>query len=533
MDKNTLDALPDRISRLFDTLNNERASQLADINNVKDYIYRVSRQKENYCRLPDIYEQAQTLKAHILESLSSHPEGLFDVFPRDLKFTENAQKQKTMLVSALENMKIAEKLENIVNDLVECGESIVFIGWEKVYKKVRKAYSKDDKIAFMPTDKLVYDGPTLKTISPVDFVFDTENDFEKAAKIYRSKCPVSEVLEDKNNNLLTPEIKEELRAIAASRPHLEDASTEKLEILEFWGNIKDENGAIRENQLVVIAERRFVIRFEDNPYLNCPFIYGNIINNPFTGRGISPLVAAIDLNRAANNILNTQLKAYSLIVNPPYLAPKGAFRGEQSVKPGKIIEYDSALLPQMPTPLNFSQALCGFDFIRYFKSSIEGATGIFRTMTGGLDVQNHTATEVSLTANGQSARLNMFLDVINRKIIVPVVQKTADTVANFRFGTESLLCRISGELRMLNITDDVRFGDYIYRYSDRKASMERKNRQRELVKLLAEFANVGELSSKINWEECFKLALGEIGVENVQLYLSDRVSSVQKAENGG
>ena len=326
---------------------------------------------------------------------------------------------------------------------------------------------------------------------------------------------------------------EELRASAASHRGFGEDTPEKVEILEFWGDIKDENGAIIKNQLIVIAEKRFVIRMEDNPYLNCPFLYANLIKNPFTGRGISPLLAAIDLNRAANNILNSQLKAYSLIVNPPYLAPKGAFRGEQNVKPGKIIEYDSSLLPQMPTPLNFGQALCGFDFIRYFKSSIESTTGIFKTMAGGLDVQNHTATEISLTANGQSARLNMFLDAINRKIIVPIVQKTADIIANFKFGTESLLCRVSGELKMLNITDDVRFGEYIYRYSDRKASMERKNRQRELVKLLGQFANVEPLAGKINWEECFKLALGELGIENVQLYLSDSISSVQKAESEG
>ena len=533
MDEITINALPERISKLYNALNDARAGQLRDINTVKDYSYRVSHSGANDCRLPDIYEQAQTLKAHILESLSSHPEGLFDVFPKDLQFSENAQKQKTMLVSALENMKMADKLENIVNDLVECGESIVFIGWKKVYRKVRKAYSKDGEICFMPADKLIYDGPTLKTIAPSDFVFDTGDDFENAVKIFRSIRPISEVLEDKNNSLLTPDTVEELRASAASHRGFGEDTPEKVEILEFWGDIKDENGAIIKNQLIVIAEKRFVIRMEDNPYLNCPFLYANLIKNPFTGRGISPLLAAIDLNRAANNILNSQLKAYSLIVNPPYLAPKGAFRGEQNVKPGKIIEYDSSLLPQMPTPLNFGQALCGFDFIRYFKSSIESTTGIFKTMAGGLDVQNHTATEISLTANGQSARLNMFLDAINRKIIVPIVQKTADIIANFKFGTESLLCRVSGELKMLNITDDVRFGDYIYRYSDRKASMERKNRQRELVKLLGQFANVEPLAGKINWEECFKLALGELGIENVQLYLSDSISSVQKAESEG
>lgn len=526
--KNLINALPEKISRLYNRLDSERAGQLEDIRTVKAHIYNTSGHVDTLkgygnFRLPDIYEQAQTLKAHILESLSSHPDALFEVFPRDLKYSKNAASQKTMVVSALENMKIGDKLETIVNDLVECGESIVFIGWQRKYRKIRKAQLFEGKITFVEDSKLVYDGPSLKTISPADFVFDTKCDFENAAKIFRAKCTLDEVLEDRNNNLLTPEIIAELSEI---KGYKENETSKKLDILEFWGDIRDENGDTIKNQLIVIAENRYVIRMEDNPYINCPFIYGNIIENPHTGRGVSPLRAAIDLNNAANNILNTQLKAYSLVVNPPYLAPKGAFRGEQEVKPGKIIEYDSTLLPQMPTPLSFSQALCGWDFIRYFKSSIESTTGVFRTMGGEIEAQNRTATELNMTMNGQSARLNMLLDVINRKIVLPVVEKTAETIANFKFGTENLLTRVSGELRMLEITDDVRFGDYIYRYSDRKASLERKTRQRELLKLMGEFASVGELSGKINWEECFKLALGEIGVENVQMYLKKGDSNV-------
>lgn len=519
-----LNALPDKISKLYERLNSERSSQLADINTIKSHIYNTSGtiDRKDFM-LPDIYEQAQTLKAHILESLSSHPEGLFDVFPGDLKYSQNAKKQKIMLVSALENMKMTDKLDSIVNDLVECGESIVFIGWKKFYKKIRKAVADNDKIAFIADDKLVYDGPILKRIAPEDFVFDVKADFENAVKIFKYKALPHEVLEDKNNNCLTNLIKNELQNQTDAAA---DKEVKKLDILEYWGDIKTENGDIIKNQLVVIAQNRFVIRFEDNPYLNSPFIYANIIENPFTGRGISPLRAAIDLNKAANDILNTQLKAYSLIVNPPYLAPKGAFRGEQNVKPGKIIEYDSALLPQMPTPLNFSQALCGWDFIRYFKSSIESATGVFKTMGGELEAQKRTATELNMTATGQSTRINLLLDVINRKIILPIVQKTADTIANFKFGTESLLCRAAGELKMLEITDDVRFGDYIYRYSDRKASLERKSKEKELVNLLTGFAGVDSVSSKINWKECFKLALGNLGVENIQLYINDDVSDV-------
>ena len=151
IDINKINCFHSKISKIFEDLNTKRSDQLADINTVKSFIYNISRayfDKNNF-KLPDIYEQAQTLKAHILESLSSHPEGLFDVHPGDLKFSENAKKQKLMLISALENMKMTDKLETIINDLVECGESIVFIGWKKIYKKIRKSISQDNKIGFI------------------------------------------------------------------------------------------------------------------------------------------------------------------------------------------------------------------------------------------------------------------------------------------------------------------------------------------------------------------------------------------------
>ena len=113
---------------------------------------------------------------------------------------------------------------------------------------------------------------------------------------------------------------------------------------------------------------------------------------------------------------------------------------------------------------------------------------------------------------------------------MPVVQKTADIVSNFRFGTENLLCRVAGEYKNVEITDDVRFGDYIYRYSDRKAALERKRRESEIVNLMRAFGNAPQIAEKINWEECFKLALGALGVENVDLYLKNGVSDVEKPE---
>lgn len=45
------------------------------------------------------------------------------------------------------------------------------------------------------------------------------------------------------------------------------------------------------------------------------------------------------------------------VENPLYLAPKGCFKGEQEVRPGKIIEYDAALMPYPPSVITQTENL--------------------------------------------------------------------------------------------------------------------------------------------------------------------------------
>ena len=295
----------------------------------------------------------------------------------------------------------------------------------------------------------------------------------------------------------------------------------KIEILEYWGDIELKDGEILKNILVVVAGRCEIIRFEKNPFVTNPFIHANIIESPITGRGISPLRVALIMNNISSTILNKQLDALSLMMNPPYLAPKGCFKGEQIVKPGKIIEYEAALMPNAPTALSFDKALHGWEFLNYFKNTMESATGIFKNMSGNIQSEARTATELNYSVSGQTARLNMILESINRKIIIPTVEKTAQIIATFKMGKEVISLNLSGKLCFIEIDDDVRNSNYIYRYGDRKASLERKVRSKELFDVVKSFAEVEEVAQRINWIECFKFALEQYGIENANNYLKD------------
>ena len=522
--------LVSRIVKKFDNYENLRTEQLSDLIAIKNAIYErkipLSNAWNSRIELPNVYELAQTLKAHLSQNTYSHPETMFDVSGTSEVSQSFANKQKSMLVKTFEEMDFESVLEKIINGIVLAGETTLFVGWETKVKRVRRAKTFEEKIlnfdnkSFVIEEKIVYDNAKVKFINPEDFVFDKYDidNWDSCSKIYRTFKTLDEIKNDKLNNLLTDAKIEDMKGVVAKNAK-RAFDNNKLEIFEFWGDIELPSGEILKNWFITVAGRKHIIRFESNPFVINPFIHSNILENPSTGRGISPIRVALILNEISSEILNKQLDALALTMNPPYLAPKGCFRGQQNISPGKIIEYDSALMTTSPTPLNFEKAMVGWDFLNYFKNTIESATGIFKNMSGNIQEQARTATELNYSASGQESRLNMLLEAINRKIIIPVVEKTADIIANFKLGKEVISVCEHGKTLFIEIDDEIRNADYIYRYGDRKATFERKSRFRELFEVIQSFSKVDIVAQNINWIECFKFALEQYGIENVENFL--------------
>lgn len=546
-EKNFLDEtfLTSCVTEKFDKFDEARSAQLSDNRLIKYAIYNSTIPKVNAwdcnVQLPDIYELAQTLKSHIIQNLYSHPDGMFDVEGTDLTTQKFANRQKAMLVNTFEGMKIENVMEQIIDSVVETGEATIFTGWETKIRKTRRSLTLAEQLAYNTTenfiieDKVVYDNAKVKFINYEDFVFDTSgtSDWDSCAKIYRTYQSFDEIRSNPANNMLNSEKLEILKGVVAKRSKKDLNKTDygkKLEILEYWGDIELAGGEVLKNKLLVIAGRSVVIRFEDNPFVINPFIHANIIECPSTGRGISPLRVALILNNISSTILNKQLDALSLMMNPPYLAPKGCFRGEQAIKPGKIIEYDASLMTTPPMAISFDKAMQGWEFLNYFKSTLESATGIFKNMSGNIQTSERTATEINYSVNGQEARLNMILEAINRKIVVPMVEKTAEIISNFKLGSELILIKQNGTSSFIEINDEVRNSNYVYRYGDRKATFERKSRFKELFEAVQAFAKIDVVAKQINWLECFKFVIEQFGVENANVFLTEEKTETDKKE---
>ena len=135
-----------------------------------------------------------------------------------------------------------------------------------------------------------------------------------------------------------------------------------------------------------------------------------------------------------------------------------------------------------------------------------------------------------MKVQNMSARLNMMLDSISRKLIIPMVEKTAEIISNFKLGRETICIKEHGKTMYLEIDDAVRNSNYIYRYGDRKATLERKTRTKELFDVVKSFAEVPEINERINWIECFKFALEQYGIENTNNFLQNNENIKDNAE---
>lgn len=532
-----------KIVDMFEKFDFARQKQLRMIDNVKNAIYNEglpNSQKSWHSRveLPDVYELAQTLKSHICENIFSNPESMFDVSGQNLSAQKFANAQKAMLVNVLENMKFSNSLDKIVDDLVETGETAIFVGWKNEYKKIRRAQTFEEQL-FSPTKdgyviekKLTYDAPYIQPINPKNFVFDTsrKENWSSCPKIYRTYLDPHIIKNNVANNYLNADKSRDLINMTVDKNDIsaKNVFEKQVEILEFWGDISLENGEILEDVLITIAGRKHLIRAEINPFVINPFVYTNLIEDPYTQRGISPLSVSLIFNSLASEILNKQLDALSLIINPPYLAPKGAFKGAQNITPGDIIEYDPSLMPVQPVALKFDSALIGWDFIKYFKSQTEAATGIFKNMAGALQPTARTATELNYTVSGQSARLNFIIEKFYKNLVMPTIERIADLLSAFKFGEESICIKSKGEFIFLEINDEIRNADYLYHYGDRRANAERKAKSKELFDIITTLSKMPSMAENVDWIECFKFALEQYGIENPENFLKNLAENTDK-----
>ena len=518
--------LKNKISELFEELDSQRQKQKQDIKDVEDAIFLNSQDK---FQMTDLFELYQTFKAHIWENLYSNIELLFDVRGLNEKSEKNALLQKHNLQKYFELAKLQNVLDDAIDFLIRKSEAIIFVGWCTKEKFVRRKKdlpiidkngkkTQKTKRQIVVERQKIYDGLDLRAIDPENIVFDVDN---QNYFIYQTFVTMSELESIQGFNNLDEQTLRDIKTYVGKQNtnSIKGIVDDKIELLEYWGDIKLPDGNIAKNQVIVIAARQFVIRQELNPYIINPFVVMEILKDPETKRGFVYLKTALPMKEKSQQIFINQLRALEFITNPAYLAPKGAFaNSEQNAEPGKIIEYEASLMPQAPVPLNMTGALQGWEFLSYLKNIEETSTGIFKNFTGVID-KARSATEVQATVGGQNSRLAMIIDQINQYLIIPVVEKSADLIANLIFDKEEIFVVEDEKQRTEFIDDNVRGGEYKYLYGDRNAMQIRKFKVKEMFDICANILKAfPELKNSINSLEAFKFVLEQYGYDNFERF---------------
>ncbi|OGI28908.1 MAG: hypothetical protein A2287_05145 [Candidatus Melainabacteria bacterium RIFOXYA12_FULL_32_12] len=557
------DKLAGYISGKWDKWDELRRPNLDIIDAVAKAIYpsrKISGKTE--INMPEIYEIKETYKAHLWKSWFSTLDTMFDVQGKSRDDHYRATQQKAALVDAFREVDMVSKLETGLDNWVTKGEFIAFINWKTKVKQVRRkelypdyenfeaesepssdgdgisedlqtqaevvtAQDKTPKLlpGFVVKDEIIYDGPDLTIVNPEAFVFEPskKDNFDACPKIYRSWATYDEIASNKLylNHQELKDLCDENRENSDNKAIKGD----QIEILEYWGNIKLSDGTLLENWVITVAGRKNIIRFEPNPFIINPFVFASFLEDPQTSRGISPLYVALPLNEASTTILNLQLDALKLIINKPYLAPKGALSGKINIKEGAIIEYDPALMPKEPVPLDFKDALVGWDFLRYFEEKIESSTGVFKYMTGDTRGSSaRTATEATGLMQAQSTRISKEIDILNFRVKIPIIRKIAELMSNFSFDIKEIkITRHNGDIDFVIIDETVRQGNYEYIIGDTTAISERKFKLKENLEILHEFAKHPEIAPKIRWIEVMKWAFEQLGSADPNMFIREDV----------
>lgn len=457
-------------------------------------------------KVPSTYEQAKTYESAIYRATYQNYDGIVDIEGQDLRSNNLAGIYKASLVYDYNNINLKATLDEILKDWITKGEGSAYISWKENIiqvpeKEIVQVYDEVsgqtyEEVQTVMKDVVTFRGVDVKRIDPHNLYFDKsqKENWDACGKVYRAFVPIQTILANTSYNLTSQEIKE-LKELTKPNEDIGDYRNKvvdsgvkvigsNIEVLEFYGDymVPETLDVVRNAEIVIIAGK-YVARMEQSKKPKCPIVYGSYLERPDTLRGQSPMKVPAILNDVENMCVDLMMKAWQLNVDPVFLAPKGSFPSYSRLVPGKPIEYDpTTLAPSAPQKIDFSSGLRGFDFDKFFKEKIEGATGITQYLLGSQEGSVRTASESTYIHAGATMRVAREAYLFQSKIILPIVKLHA--LFKKIYDIEPRYVRMPDN-RYAEVTDEVRNGNYTFLLGDSQTSVEREAETQKLFQLLS------------------------------------------------
>ena len=302
--------------------------------------------------------------------------------------------------------------------------------------------------------------------------------------------------------------------------------TQKMvELWEFWGDVvvehDDNKDTILENQLIVIAEKNRVIRWQDNPFedqmppwrLTTPIVY------PHRGiAGISMVEPVIRLQYTMNNLFNLAVDNMNFTVNKVFETnPNILFdpHAANRIFPGKNLksrQVGFGIQEVKTTPLTPET----FRAIEMMERQMETGTAITEFLEGSSPRKRQTKGEVEI----KTAEAHTMIDVIARRMeensIKPLLQDCWNLMKQF----------------------DGKTGDYEFKVGGLSLLLKQKEQKESVMQVLAISGQAPQLLQMTNipelWQKLLSLlSLSEVFVEPKQqlgMKTPEKNETIQRAE---
>ena len=434
------------------------------------------------------------------------------------------------------NINLLKEIDKANVDWAIKGEAAFFIQWkQEVYQKttdVTNEYVDEEtgevirETVKVREDVPVFECVEAKSIDPHSLYFDKSqvDDWNNCRKIYRDFVPLEKVLANQNYNL-TSEEKKKLRDLVKNHNKEKTAPLTRkvdqetviygntVEVLEFEGTYVMQDGETIQRAEATVIAGQFLSQFKESDKPQSPYIWDAYMRRPDTGRGQSPLKIPAILNDVENMVMDLMVRCYHLVVNPPFLAPKGAFKPAIKVSPGMPIEYEAFINEnQRPERLDFSGGFQGYNLLDFTRNKIENATGITQYMQGSQDGSVRTAAEASYIHSGASMRMAREAYKFSHRILYPLVRKYA--LFKKVFDTRDMQVRTEDGIYS-EVNEAVRSGRYKFIIGGSQSAVEREAETQKIFQILSLPAvqTLAQIMSPVDAAQFLVWALNRMNVQ--------------------
>ena len=408
--------------------------------------YKAKQDWQSKAFVPKLWMKVERASAEVKRALLQI-EKLFKFAQDDELEVQEAEKEKVREEIARQEKKFKRKIDksNLANVYAEMSKAAFLLGLG-VPKVLWSSEKKN--VTFEDVNILnLYTSPDFKPFQddrPKYVIEEKEMDlatFKRMAKKVNKKAG-SSIYDMSIINTIEEDFKEtektaKERTQRGISQHI--PVSKKVLLWEFWGDIIPKEGDdIKENQLIVVANKKHKVRHQDNPFSHKkpPYIWSFPLVYPHRGiAGTSLIEPTAKLQYIFNNILNMFVDNLNFTVNKMYeFNPNILMNPENvlNVYPGKTIPVQSSgnepALREVVTSPAFRDAVAGLEIVG---REIDEGTAVAEFLTGMPGRKPKTLGEVEIKTAEQKGLFDIIARDLEKNSIKPLLEMSYSLCVQF------------------------------------------------------------------------------------------------------